>query len=267
MKNEEKEQKSGAKTEIDQMKSRQRKEKGRAERIWKPRKLRFHDKYHYVSKNPGLLLLHYFAVFVGMPFVYLYMKKKYGFHVIGKENAKPLKKKSAVMVANHVHDLDSMMITRVFYPKFPYVIALRHNFEAFVLGGLVRVLKAVPLPDETKHFERFYEQVSDLLKNTTHKVHMYPEGEIDHYSKQLRKFKNGAFSFAVRAGVPVLPMVFVFNSEQKVRLIVGKPIYLEDVPSAMDVKEPKQVILFSDYVKNAMQEMMDGYYGGTMGED
>jgi 1-acyl-sn-glycerol-3-phosphate acyltransferase len=246
-------------TEIERMRNPRRK-KGRAERIWQPIRLRFNDKYMYVSKNPGLAFLYYFAVFCGMPFVYLYYKKKYGFRVIDKKNAKPLRGKSAVTVANHVHDMDSLMLSRVFYPNFPYFVALRHNFEAFVVGGLVRVLRGVPLPADTKHLERFTEQLDEVLKKGRRKVHMFPEGEIDAYSRQLREFKNGAFRFAVKNKVPVLPMAFVCPGDHKVSLIVGKPVYLEDVPGTAEVKEPKQIIMMSKYVKEIMQGMMDDYY-------
>ena len=39
---------------------------------------------------------------------------------------------------------------------------------------------------------------------------------IEYYQK-LRKFKNGAFSFAVRNNVPVIPYVFKFEK------VTGKP--------------------------------------------
>ncbi|MGI6152790.1 MAG: lysophospholipid acyltransferase family protein [Christensenellaceae bacterium] len=246
-------------TEIERMRNPRRK-KGRAERIWKPWRLRFNDNYRYVSKNPGLAFLYYFAVFVGMPFVYLYYKVKYDFRVIDKKNVKALKKRSAVTVANHVHDVDAMMLSYVFYPSFPYFIARRHNFEAFVLGGLVRVLRGVPLPEDTRHLERFTEQINDVLQRTRRKVHMFPEGEIEAYAKELRPFKNGAFHFAVKNNAPVLPMVFVFPGGRKIHLIVGKPVMLEDVPGASGVKEPKQVIMMNKYVHQTMQDTMNSYY-------
>lgn len=236
--------------------------KGTAERMWAPIKLHLDEDYQYVTKNWGLRFLYYFAMFVGMPFGYLFFKIRWGFHVIGKENAKLVKKTAAITVANHVHNMDSPMLTYVFYPSAPYFVALKHNFEAFIIGGLVRVLRGVPLPSDLKNFERFSAQMNDTLQNTTRKVHIYPEGELSPYCKELRKFKNGAFHFAVKNDVPVVPLTFVFPKKNKIHLIVGKPIYLKDVPGTEGLKEPKQTVLMCRYVKEQMQKMIDDYYGG-----
>ncbi|MEA4852885.1 MAG: lysophospholipid acyltransferase family protein [Christensenella sp.] len=236
--------------------------KGTAERMWAPIKLHLDEDYQYVTKNVFLRFLYYFAMFVGMPFAYLFFKLRWGFHVINKENAKLIKKTAAITVANHVHNMDSPMLTYVFYPSAPYFVALKHNFEAFIIGGLVRVLRGVPLPSDLRNFERFSEQMNDVLSNTNRKVHIYPEAAIDPYSRKLRPFKNGAFHFAVKNKVPVLPMVFVFTPKNKINLIVGKPVYLSDVPGTEGLKEPRQTVMMGRYVKAKMQEMMDDYYGG-----
>lgn len=236
--------------------------KGLAERMWAPIKLNLDEDYQYVTKNLFLRFLYYFAMFVGMPFGYLFFKIRWGFGVINKKNAKLVKKTAAITVANHAHNMDSPMLTYVFYPSAPYFIALKHNFEAFIVGGLVRVLRGVPLPSDIKNFERFSEQMNDVLQHTTRKVHMYPEGKISPYSRELHQFKNGAFHFAVKNDVPVLPMVFVFPKPKKVKLIVGTPVYLRDVPGTEGMKLPKQTVLMGRYVKGKMQEMLDEYYGG-----
>jgi len=241
--------------------------KGTAERMWKPIRLRFHEKYRYVSKNPGLVFLYWFAMIVGMPFGYLVFWARYRFKVLGKENVRLLKKQSAITVANHVHDMDSPMLTKALYPNGPYFVALPHNFEAFIIGGLARVLRGIPLPSDIHHFSRFSEQVNTLLRTTRRKVHFYPEGEIEPYAKKLREFKNGAFNFAVKNKVPVLPMVFVFPAENRVKLIVGKPIYLSDVPGAAEAKEARQIVLLSQYTHETMQKMMDDFYGGITHEN
>lgn len=239
----------------------ERQRKGPAERMWAPIKLKLNANYNYVTKNWGLRFLYYFAMFVGMPFVYLFFKIKYGFHVIDRSNVKLIKKCSAVTVSNHVHNQDAFMLTYIFYPNTPYFVALKHNFEAFLLGGLVRVMRGIPLPEDIKNFERFSEQVNDVLQHTKKKIHIYPEGEIAPYSKQLRPFKNGAFHFAVKNKVPIFPMVFVFPRKGRINLVVGKPIYIEDVPGAEGLSAPKQVVQLSTYTKEVMQGMLDSYYG------
>ncbi|MEF9864059.1 MAG: lysophospholipid acyltransferase family protein [Christensenellaceae bacterium] len=236
--------------------------KGPAERMWAPIKIKFTEDYHYVTKSIWLRILYYIFMFVGMPYVYLFFKIKWGFGVIDKKNAKLVKGIPAITVANHIHNMDSPMLTYAFYPSAPYFIALKHNLEAFIVGGIVKILRGVPLPLDVKNFENFSQQISELLSTTTRKVHLYPEGEIMPYCKELRKFKNGAFYFAVKNNVPVLPLTFVVPKKKRVKLIVGKPVFLKDVPGADGLSEPRQIILFSKHVKAVMQKMLDDYYGG-----
>ncbi len=246
-------------TELGLLKSK-RKRRGPAERMWAPIKLKLDENYRYVTKNWGLRFLYYFSMFVGMPFVYLYYKLRYRMTVEGMENVRAVKKTAAVTICNHVHNTDSFMLTYLFYPNTPYFVALRHNFEAFLVGGLVRVMRGIPLPEDIKNFERFSVQMGDVLRNTTKKIHFYPEGEISPYSRELRKFKNGAFHFAVKNNVPVLPIVIVFPAKKRIKIIAGKPIYMEDVEGAEGLAEPKRVVLMARHAKKAMQDIMDKFY-------
>lgn len=238
----------------------ERKRKGPAERMWAPLKLKLDENYVYVTKNLGLRFLYCFTMFIGMPFVYLAFKIRWRFRVIDMQNMKLIHKKAAVTVANHVHNLDSFMLTYPFYPNSAYVVALKHNFEAFVIGGLVRVIRGVPLPEDMKNFTRFSMQMNQMLQHTNKRLLIYPEGEILPYSRELRPFKKGAFYFAVKNDVPIMPMVFVFPKKKRIELIIGKPIYAADIPEAAGLSEPKKIAMLLQYTHNIMQKMMDDYY-------
>jgi 1-acyl-sn-glycerol-3-phosphate acyltransferase len=239
--------------------------RGPAERMWAPIKLKLNKDYEYITKNLGLRFLYFFAMFIGMPFVFLVFKIQWGFRVIGRQNMKLIRKKAAVIVANHVHNLDSFMLMNPFFPNSAYVIALRHNFEAFIIGGLVRVMRGVPLPEEMQNFKRFSMQMNQMLQHTTKRLLFYPEGEILPYSRELRPFEKGAFYFAVKNDVPIMPMVFVFPKKKRIELIIGKPICIADVPEAAGLNESKKVNLFLQYTHNTMQQMMNDYYNACKG--
>lgn len=246
-------------TQLGLLKSK-RKRKGPAERMWAPIKLKLDENYRYVTKNWGLRFLYYFSMFVGMPFVYLYYKLRYRMCVEGRENVRAMRKNAAITICNHVHNTDSFMLTYMFYPNTPYFVALKHNFEAFLLGGLVRVMRGIPLPEDIKNFERFSNQVGEVLQNTNKKIHFYPEGEIVPYCRELRDFKNGAFHFAVKNNVPVMPFVIVFPAKKRIRVISCKPVFISDVEGTEGLAEPKKVVLLARHVKKNMQEVMDKFY-------
>ena len=46
------------------------------------------------------------------------------------------------------------------------------------------------------------------------------------YYQKLRKFKNGAFSFAVRNNVPVIPYVFKFEKVTGIRKYIKKKPFI-----------------------------------------
>ena len=236
------------------------KRKGPAERMWAPFKLKLDKNYEYITKNFGLRFLYYFAMFIGMPFLYLAFKIQWKFRVINKQNMRLIRKKAAVTVANHVHNLDSFMLTYPFYPNTAYVVASRHNLEAFVVGGLVRVLRGVPLPDDMQNFKRFSMQINQMLRHTSKRLLVYPEGEILPYSRELRPFEKGAFYFAVKNDVPIMPMVFVFPKKKRIELIVGKPVNIADIPEANGLSDPKKINMLLQHTHNIMQKMIDDYY-------
>jgi len=208
-------------------------------------------------------------LFIGLIWFYLGASFSWGFRISGRENVKLIKNTSAITVSNHVHDMDSPMLTQAFFPDTPFFVALKHNFEMFCVGGIVRVLRGVPLPptDDIKSFAKFQEDINNLLQTTRHKVHLYPEASIDPYCRKLRNFKKGAFYFAVRNNVPVLPMVFVFPKPKKLRLIIGKPIYPSAVEGIGEMKEARAVVEIAKETRNTMQKMLDDFYGGSANED
>lgn len=244
----------------DQPLKTKKRRKGPAERMWAPIKLKLNKDYNYITKNLGIRFLYHFAMFIGMPFVFLAFKIQWRFRVINRQNMKLIRKKAAVIVSNHVHNLDSFMMMQAFFPNSAYVVALKHNFEAFIIGGLVRVMRGVPLPDDMQNFQRFAMQMNQMLQHTSKRLLFYPEGEILPYSKELRPFAKGAFYFAVRNNVPIMPMVFVFPKKKRIQLIIGKPVYIADVPDTASLNESKKVKSFTQYIYNIMQKMMNDYY-------
>ena len=242
---------------------------GHAERWWAPYKLKLNENYNFVSKNVIINFLYYIILFGGLTVVNLVCYIKWDFHITGKENVKLIRNTSAVTVSNHVHDMDSPMLTWAFYPDTPYFVALKHNFEMFAVGIFVRILRGVPLPstDDLKSFTKFQEDINRLLKTTRHKVHLYPEASIDPYCRKLRNFKKGAFYFSVRNNVPVLPMVFVYPKPKTLRLLIGKPIYPSEIEGFGKMKEAQTVVMIAKETRNIMQKMMDDFYGGLANED
>lgn len=80
------------------------------------------------------------------------------------------------------------------------------------------MLRAIPIPTQKKNKSYFVDAIDEALRNGNI-IHFYPEASLWSYYQKLRNFKMGAFHFAVRNQVPVLPIVVTFRRPQGMRRI------------------------------------------------
>lgn len=166
-----------------------------------------------------------------------------------------------ITVSNHVHYLDCTMMGLANFPTQNYFISQESNFEIPFVKWLITILKAIPIPRNKAYTNDFMNSIDSLLRNKK-TVHFYPEGSLLPYCSDLREFKKGAFNFAVRNNVPVVPCTFLFckpeglykilKKKPVIKLVISKPIYpnqsLEKGDSIIDLKsrvydEMKNIII------------------------
>ncbi|HXW57087.1 MAG TPA: lysophospholipid acyltransferase family protein [Candidatus Cybelea sp.] len=122
-------------------------------------------------------------------------------HVEGLEN---IPSGPAVFAANHISALDPM----AFIPAIPRRVAILVKTELFkipILGTAMRVSQFVPVDRGVKESAALSVArcVEHLKQGMSFAI--YPEGTRSPDGR-LRPFKRGAFSMAVQAGVPVVPV-------------------------------------------------------------
>lgn len=190
-------------------------------------------------------LLYYFIAF---PILMIVNKLFLGFKVKGWKNLHGVDG-GKVTVSNHVHYLDCTMMGLVNFPNQNYFVSQESNFEIPVVKWLITLLDAIPIPRDKSHTSYFSTCIDSLLaKGKT--VHIYPEGSLLPYCKNLRSFKKGAFHFAVKNNVPIIPCTFLFceptgiyqffKKRPSIKLVISKPIYpnskLERGTAIVDLK-------------------------------
>lgn len=230
--------------------------------MWKGFELQFTEKAKYIPRNPLVLIGHYALTWAVMPVIYLVLWIRWGFRVEGRKNLRSVRGRPAVTVSNHVHDMDSIMVTAPFWPMTPYVVARKHIVEALFIGIFNWLIGAVPLPEDHKNLRNFQKAIKEFLDTSRHKLHVFPEGEIVPYAHELRDFRNGAFRMALSSSVPVVPMVFVCPAPGRIILKVGKPIELEEVPELCEegVAMSRRARILNAYTREKMREMLTDYY-------
>jgi len=171
----------------------------------------FDENYQYIKKG---FLFNFFSILVSLIAMVVLIPVgffTYGLRVKGRKNFKKVKGGS-VICCNHNILLDCALvgpiITRL---KAPYYLSSPIAFNIPIVKHMVRLLRAVPVPANLRAMGVMQNQIVDALKNGKSIV-IFPEGSNWAYYYKLRNFKKGAFTLAVKAQVPVVPITFSYRS-------------------------------------------------------
>lgn len=121
----------------------------------------------------------------------------------GKENLKKLKG-GAIVTCNHISKFDSFPIRKAIGMDIKYVAGDFNNWKG-EMGNIARNTGFLPLSNKFSVMKKFTEAIDYHLQHGK-KVLIYPEQAMWRDYKKVRPFKNGAFHYAVKNNVPVLPL-------------------------------------------------------------
>lgn len=190
---------------------------------------------------------------IAMPILWVVNKLVYDLKIEGKESLKNLKS-GAVSIANHVLFIDCSMVGLAWGRRKVYYTTLEESFKIPFVRRLIKLLGAVPIPKQISNKEKFITELNNALKKGKI-VHLYPEASLVPYHTEIRNFKNGAFEFAVRNEVPVVPMVIRFREPQGIRKIFKRK---KDV--TLKILEPMESKSTDSNIKNRVHELKEEVY-------
>lgn len=196
--------------------------------------------YHYIKKGLEALKYTIENLFIVIPYTFWINKHVCKTKVIGKENLKNLG--PAILTCNHTYMFDCLVVKGAVGQDL-YITAAPFNNQKGFLGEMMRAGGMMPMSDDRSGMAKFISAVNTRLKQGK-KVLFYPEQAMWWMYKKPRPLKDGAFHFAVKNNVPVVPCFVTFtpngkyNNEniemQNFTLHIGKPIY---APDNLDMKE------------------------------
>lgn len=184
--------------------------------------------------------------------------------VFGRENLKGLK--SAIVTCNHFYIFDCLAIKHALKGhKLKFCVAEYNNKKGF-LGDMMRAQGILPLSKNTGVLRYFSNAVEHYLLNDNYVV-FYPEQAMWYMYEKPRPFKNGAFHYAVKFNVPIIPLFITFRSSGKFEkdglerkyftVNIMPPIYpREDLSKAENI----------EYMKNKNFELCKEIYEKTYGK-
>lgn len=147
----------------------------------------------------------------------------------------------AVITCNHFHAFDSFAIQLVYeaaeQPDRTFFRVIREgNYTSFpgFYGFLMRHCNTLPLSSDIRTMKKFIEATNTLLKEG-HFVLIYPEQSMWWNYRKPKPLKDGAFTFAAKNGVPVLPCFITMKDTdipgeggfpvQEYTVHISEPIY------------------------------------------
>ncbi len=164
--------------------------------------------YPYIKK-PLKLRIKYFFIYNFIVRLYEPRElKAMGYSVEGKENIKGIKR--AVCTCNHINKLDCVLMRKTFRGKKFYITAAPFNNMKGILGDIMRSCRMMPMSDDREGMSNFIKSVNTLLSGDNF-VLFYPERSEWWCYKKPRPLEIGAFHFAAKNNVPVIPSFVTFK--------------------------------------------------------
>ena len=166
------------------------------------------DNFPYLKK-PLRLRIKYFFIYNFIVKIFEPRElKRMGYKVVGRENLKGIKR--AIVTSNHINKLDCTLNRHALKGHKLYITAADFNNMKGLLGDIMRASRMMPLGNTMAGMKNFDNAVNTLLKKNNY-VLFYPERSEWWCYKKPRPMMNGAFHFAVKNNVPIIPNFITFK--------------------------------------------------------
>jgi len=195
----------------------------------------------YLQKKFSTKIKSKYAYFLARKFMNNLLKNKKLIikDIVGIENWKKLNT-GAIITCNHFNPFDSFAMQIAYeksgQKKKMYKVIREGNYTGFkgLYGKIFRNCNTLPLSSNPKVMMEFLKAINTHLQNGNF-VLVYPEQSLWWNYKKPKPLKEGAFKFAVKNNVPVLPIFITLSDSdivgedgffvQEYTINVLKPIY------------------------------------------
>ncbi len=210
--------------------------------------------------------LTYLVAWLGLPAGFaLYGRRSYGRDILKAiDRGKPV-----ILISNHCLPLDPLLLATSIQPRITYFTMLEETALAPGLGTFVRLLGAIPVPRDPNRLP-LLNDATKLALDTRKMLHFYAEGECFLRNQEIRPFKAGAFWYAIKYGVTVLPVVTVLKTRKpgRMRAATGRAPGIRAELHFLPPMEPPPAAFraaadfhtaseFAECVRSAMQSCID----------
>lgn len=191
--------------------------------------------YDYIPKNIFFRIFSKIVTFIFIFFGGILGQIVYGVRVRGRKNLR-MCKKGAVTVSNHISYLDALLTRRMAGWRGLKITVAPHNVKTGFAYWMLKAAGVIPIGTTLSGAKAF----ESALKTETAKgklIHFYPERSMWLDYDKPRPLKTGAFLYAAKLNVPVVPVYYVYRKKSLLRritrlhapitIVISEPIYPE----------------------------------------
>lgn len=188
-------------------------------------------KFKYRKRFPQSLSVGFWRTVLFL-FSPLLLKVWFGAKVTGRKNLKELKGKGALCVCNHVDYLDTLFVRQAVGHFRSYHTISQQNNKGGALGHLLRHGGTLPFSENFSAMKNLTAEMERLLKKGKI-INFYPEKAMWSAYQKPRPMLDGVFYYAVKFGVPVIPIFCTFKKRKRgsiksLRINILQPVYADE---------------------------------------
>ena len=192
----------------------------------------------------------------------------------GSENLTGLKDKGVLITCNHFSVFDNYAVYKALKPHLGkrdlYKIIREGNYTSFpgLYGYLFRHCNTLPLSQSLTCMKELMSALHTLFCRGE-KVLIYPEQGMWHNYRKPRPLKAGAFRFAAKEGVPIIP-IFITLEDTEAKDVDGLPVQAYTVhilkpifpDKNLSVRENTERMCIENY--RLWKETYESFYGKAL---
>lgn len=140
---------------------------------------------------------------------------------VGLENLEGIRQTGAILTANHFSPFDSLIVRSVTNKigkrrKLSIVVAESNIFMKGLIGWLLKSVNTMPFTNDLSYIEKNFNPAISYRLQKKHIVLFYPEQEMWLGYTKPRPLKPGAYHYAAKYQVPIIPTFITMKKVDEV---------------------------------------------------
>ncbi len=227
------------------------------------------EKFPYIKKGFKKIFYGILNLFIVKPFTKK-INKDYNTTFIGRENLEGIS--NGVVICNHVNIFDCLVCKQGFKGKNLNIVSAEFNNRKDRLGTYMRAGGIMPLSDNHGAMRNFNKAFEIRMKKRNSFILIYPEQAMWWNYKKVRPFKNGAFHYASKYNVPIIPTFITFKerNEKDSEGINLRDFYyniLKPIYPKKELSNKENIEYLKNESFNAIKDCYESFYGKKLNYD